>query len=51
MSQSNVNTVYGEGFDENKVKARRRIDRQKQLHANEYKSDVTNTQSAEITNK
>ena len=51
MSQSNVNTVYGEGFDENKVKARRRIDRQKQLHTNEYKSDVTNTQSAEITNK
>lgn len=28
MSQGNVNTVYGEGFDENKVKARRRIDKQ-----------------------
>ena len=31
MSQSNVNTVYGEGFDENKVKARRRIDKQRKL--------------------
>lgn len=31
LSQSNVNTVYGEGFDENKVRARRRIDKQTEL--------------------
>lgn len=35
MSQSNVNTVYGEGFDENKVKARRRIDKQRKLQEQE----------------
>ncbi|MGM9802031.1 MAG: YitT family protein [Candidatus Limisoma sp.] len=35
MSQSNVTTVYGEGFDENKVKARRRIDKQRKLQEQE----------------
>lgn len=27
ISQANVNTIYGEGFDEMKVKARRRLDK------------------------
>lgn len=52
MSQSNVNTIYGEGFDENKVKARRRIDKQKRLQAEECKKTEINAEVEEAqTNK
>ena len=41
ISQANVNTVYGEGFEENKVKARSRIEKQDELHEEEAQAEKT----------
>lgn len=41
VSQGNVNTVYGEGFDQNRVKARKRIEAIDKLIAEETKDEKT----------
>lgn len=41
VSQGNVNTVYGEGFDQNRVKARKRIEAIDKLIAEDTKDEKT----------
>lgn len=41
VSQGNVNTVYGEGFDQNRVKARKRIEAIDKLIAEDTKEEKT----------
>lgn len=41
VSQGNVNTVYGEGFDQNRVKARKRIEAIDKLIAEDIKDEKT----------
>ena len=41
VSQGNVNTVYGEGFDQNRVKARKRIEAIDNLIAEDTKDEKT----------